>query len=160
MSFFFIDNLLVVAPQNAQRSTAFPPLPRCLRVGIAGAVQAGYPWPMAKADRLERLDTRRAELEAEYTAALIAALKVTAAGKWGLFDHQANRAARTAIAPVIANLAEVAEAIDDAREQLAMPPFELHREFLAARGPVDAHAVGEPKQARAWLDRLAANAPS
>jgi hypothetical protein len=39
---------------------------------------------MAKADRLERLDVRRVELEAEYTTALIDALRVTASGKWGL----------------------------------------------------------------------------
>ena len=30
------------------------------------------------------------------------------------------------------------------------------REFLASRGPVDAQAVGEPRQAQAWLQRLAA----
>lgn len=109
---------------------------------------------MAKADRLERLDIRRADLEAEYTAALIDALRVAAAGKWGLFNHNADRAARAAIAPVIENLAELGEAIDKAREQLFMPPFELQQEFLASRGPVDSQAVGEPKQAQAWLDRL------
>jgi hypothetical protein len=109
---------------------------------------------MAKADRLERLDTRRAELEADYTEALIAALRVTAAGQWGLFDHKADRAARKAVAPTIANLAEIGEAIDDAREQLAMEPFALQQEFLASRGPVSPQAVGEPKQAQAWLDRL------
>ena len=41
---------------------------------------------MAKADRLERLDKRRAEMEADYLEALIEALHTTAAGKWGLFD--------------------------------------------------------------------------
>lgn len=112
---------------------------------------------MAKADRLERLDTRRLELEAEYTDALLDALRVAASGKWGLFDHNADRAARTAVAPVIANLAEIGEAIDKMREQLMMPPFELQRQFLAARGPVSPQAVGEPKQAQAWLDRLASS---
>jgi hypothetical protein len=110
---------------------------------------------MAKADRLERLDTRRIDLEADYTAALIAALKVTAAGKWGLFDHKPDRLARTAIAPTIENLAELGEAIDSARDQLDMEPFALQQEFLAARGPVSSQAVGEPKQAQAWLARLA-----
>lgn len=110
---------------------------------------------MAKIDRLERLDTHRSELEAEYTAALIAALRVTAAGKWGLFDHQADRNARKAVAPVIENLTDLAETIDRMREQLQMPPFELHQQFMAARGPVSSQAVGEPKQAQAWLDRLA-----
>ena len=110
---------------------------------------------MAKADRLERLDDRRVELEAEYRAALVAALRTTAAGKWGLFDHNRDRQARAAVAPVIENLDEIGAAIDRAREQLGLPAFELHREFLAARGPVKADAVGEPKQAQAWLERLA-----
>ncbi|KKW89437.1 MULTISPECIES: hypothetical protein [Sphingobium] len=110
---------------------------------------------MAKADRLERMDVRRLELEADYRAALLEALRVTASGKWGLFDHNGDRAARAATAPVIAHLAEIGEAIDDLREQLMMEPFALQQQFLAARGPVSAHAVGEPKQAQLWLDRLA-----
>ena len=110
---------------------------------------------MAKADRLERLDTRRLELEAEYTEKLLDALRVTASGKWGLFGHKEDRASRAAIAPVIEQLAEIGEAIDKAREQLLMQPFELQQEFFASRGPVSSQAVGEPKQAQAWLDRLA-----
>jgi len=110
---------------------------------------------MAKADRLARLDDRRIELEAEYREALIDALRVTAAGKWGLFDHNGDRWSRTAIAPVIDHLAEIGETIDKARAQLAMPPFALQQEFLAARGRVSPQAPGEPKQAQAWLDRLA-----
>jgi len=35
-----------------------------------------------------------------------------------------------------------------------MEPFALHQEFLAARGPVKSSAVGEPRMARAWLERL------
>jgi hypothetical protein len=110
---------------------------------------------MAKIDRLERLDTHRAELEAEYAAALVAALRVTAAGKWGLFAHNTDRATQAATAPVIAHLAELGEAIDKKREQLFMPPFALQQQFLAARGPVGPQAMGEPKQAQAWLDQIA-----
>lgn len=112
---------------------------------------------MAKADRLDRLDTRRIDLEADYTAALIDALKVTASGRWGLFDHKADRLARASVAPTIAHLAELAEAIDAARAQLDMEPFALAQEFVAARGPVSSQAVGEPKQAQAWLARLVAS---
>lgn len=112
---------------------------------------------MAKADRLERLDARRVDLEAAYLAALIDALKTTAAGKWGLFDHKADRVARAAVAPTIEHLTELGDAIDTAREALFMEPFALHQEFMAARGPVSAQAVGEPRQAQAWLARL--NAP-
>ena len=111
---------------------------------------------MAKADRLARLDERRTEIEAEYRTALIAALRRTAAGRWGLFDHNPDRAARAAAAPVVLELTELGDEIDQVRARLSLEPFGLHQEFLAARGPVKAHAVGEPKQAQAWLDRLEA----
>ncbi|HQS95464.1 MAG: hypothetical protein B7X90_04075 [Novosphingobium sp. 17-62-19] len=109
---------------------------------------------MARADRLERLDKRRSELEADYIEALVAALEVTAAGKWGLFDHNADKIMRAATAPVIESLTELADEIAEAREQLFMEPFALHEEFMASRGKPPANAVGEPKQARAWLERL------
>lgn len=115
---------------------------------------------MARADRLERLDKRRSELEADYLAALIEALEVTAAGKWGLFDHNADKIMRAATAPVLDNLAELADEIAQARETLFMEPFTLHDEFLAARGKPPANAVGEPRQARAWLERLKSQAKS
>lgn len=111
---------------------------------------------MAKADRLARLDDLRLEQESEYRTALIEALQRTAAGKWGLFDHNGDRTMRKAVAPVIANLAELGDTIDAMRDQLGLEPFELQQQFLAARGPVSSQAVGEPKQAQAWLDRLAA----
>ncbi len=110
---------------------------------------------MAKADRLERLDAQRAILEEDYREALVAALRVTAAGKWGLFGHQKDKHIEAAAAPTIAALTELGEEIDAMRETLFMEPYALHAEFLASRGPVKATAVGEPKQARAWLDRLA-----
>jgi hypothetical protein len=109
---------------------------------------------MARADRLERLDKRRSEMEADYIEALIAALEVTAAGKWGLFDHNADKIMRAATAPVIQALSDLADEIAEAREQLFMEPFTLHDEFMASRGKPPANAVGEPKQARAWLERL------
>ncbi|KUR73028.1 hypothetical protein AQZ52_07480 [Novosphingobium fuchskuhlense] len=112
---------------------------------------------MARADRLDRLDRRREGLEEDYRTALIAALKITAAGSWGLFDHRQDRHDRARAAPVVAELEGLAEEIAELREQLMLDePFALHRQFLAARGPVRAQAVGEPKQARAWLERLEA----
>jgi hypothetical protein len=111
---------------------------------------------MAKADRLARLDERRVELEDEYREVLIAALKQTAGGTWGMFDHQKNRAAQAAFAPTLELLCDIAAQIDKARDQLGLEEFALEKEFLAARGPVRADAVGEPKQARAWLERLEA----
>ena len=109
---------------------------------------------MARADRLERLDRKRGDLEADYLAALVEALEQTVAGSWGLFDHRQDRNDRARIAPVIAKLADLAEEIDEAREALGMEPFALHREFLAERGKPGAEAVGEPKQARTLLSRL------
>jgi hypothetical protein len=102
------------------------------------------------------LDVRRADLEAEYTAALIAALQVAAAGSWGLFGHNSDRSAQARVAPVLESLDEIDQAITSAREQLGLEPFTLHREFLASRGPVASSAVGEPKQAKAWLEKLGA----
>lgn len=101
------------------------------------------------------MDIRRAELEVAYRAELIAALKVAAGGKWGLFDHKADRTAQAAVKPVIDSLAEIGEEIDELREQLGLEAYALQQRFLAARGPVGADAVGEPKQAKAWLDALA-----
>jgi hypothetical protein len=109
---------------------------------------------MARADRLERLNIRREELEAEYRAALIEALRVTAGGVWGLFGHNSDRAQRARAEPVLEQLSELAADIDGLREQLGMDMFGLHGEFLAARGPVRSDAPGEPRQARAWLDRM------
>ena len=111
---------------------------------------------MAKADRLARLDERRTETEAEYRAALIAALRLTAAGRWGLFGHTQDKATRAKAAPTVDALIELGDEIDRMREHLSLEPFTLHQEFLASRGPARAHAVGEPKQAQAWLDRLEA----
>ncbi|WP_294337183.1 hypothetical protein [uncultured Sphingomonas sp.] len=113
---------------------------------------------MAKADRLERLDERRVELEGEYRDMLIAALRRTAAGQWGLFAHQRDRHQQKAIAPILAELEETAADIDAIRARFGMEPFALHPEFLAARGPVGPDAVGEPKQAAVWLQKLGADA--
>ena len=109
---------------------------------------------MSKAKRLARLDDLRAEQEVEYRAALIAALEIAAAGKPGIFDHAQDKAQRAAFAPTLAQLCEMGASIDAMREDLSMEPFALHAEFLASRGPVSSHAVGEPRQAQAWLARL------
>lgn len=107
---------------------------------------------------MERLDVRREEVEAEYRDTLIAALRVAAAGRWGLFDHQKDKAARARTAPVIAALEELADEIGAMRDTLGLEPFALHPQFMAARGPAAADAVGEPKQAKAWLEQLGADA--
>lgn len=109
---------------------------------------------MARADRLERAERLRLLLEGEYRQHLVAALQNTAAGEWGLFDHRQDRDARARIAPVIERLSDLAEEIGEQRDLLMMEPFALHAEFMADRGPVKSNAVGEPKQARAWLARL------
>jgi len=109
---------------------------------------------MAKIDRLERLEQRRADLEDEYRATLTAALERTAAGKPGLFNHRADKRERAAVAPVIDELRSLGDAIDGIRDQLMVEPFALHRDFFDARGPVAPSAVGEPRQAKQWLERL------
>lgn len=109
---------------------------------------------MSRADRLERIDTRRVELEAEYEAVLLDALRKVAAGSWGLFGHTKDRAMRAKWAPVVTDLCDRGEEIDQLRDQLGLEPFALHGDFEASRGPVPPTAPGEPKQAKAWLERL------
>ncbi len=109
---------------------------------------------MARAQRLEKMDILRTELEKEYLEALINALRVTSAGNWGLFDHNQSRIERTKAAPMIEKLCDLGEEIDGIRDRLGLGPFALHEELEASRGPVPTTAVGEPKQARAWLARL------
>ncbi len=110
---------------------------------------------MARADRLERLDAQRLELEGEYQESLTAALQAAAAGKWGLFGHNKQAGKAGSVPTEVSELIELGEAIDSMRERLMLEPFALHAEFLASRGQVKSDAVGEPKQAQAWLDRLA-----
>ena len=109
---------------------------------------------MAKADRLERLDVRRTEAEAEYLSALISALQRAAAGSWGLFGHNQDRVAAAKWAPTVEQLCDLGQEIDEMRADLGMEPFPLHEDFEASRGPVSSSAPGEPKQAKAWLARL------
>lgn len=109
---------------------------------------------MAKAQRLERLDIRRSELEVEYKDALVAALRKAAAGSWGLFAHNDDRSSRAKWELVVTDLCDRGRQIDEMREHLGMEPFQLHEEFEASRGPVSSNAPGEPKQAQAWLDRM------
>lgn len=109
---------------------------------------------MSRADRLERLDTRRVELEAEYEAVLFEALRKVASGSWGLFGHTKDRAAHAKWEPVVTDLCDRGEEIDQLRASLGLEPFALHEDFEASRGPVASNAPGEPKQAKAWLERL------
>lgn len=98
------------------------------------------------------MDARRLELEAEYEATLIAALEATAAGKAGLFGHNE---AKGKVAAVVTDLCDRGAEIDELRERLGLEHFALHHEFEESRGPVSSQAPGEPKQARAWLERIA-----
>jgi hypothetical protein len=109
---------------------------------------------LARAQRLERLNIRREESEAEYTEALIAALRKAAAGLWGLFEHNQDRAMRANWKATITDLCDRGQEIDEMRRALGMEPYALHQEFEASRGPVSSNAPGEPKQAQAWLNRL------
>ena len=112
---------------------------------------------MARADRLERLEALRTAAELEYEAVLIDALRRSAAGSWGLFGHNQDRAARAKWQPTVTDLCDRGDDIDRMRATLGHEPFALHQQFEAARGPVPANAPGEPKQAKAWLERLGKN---
>ncbi len=109
---------------------------------------------MAKADRLERYDEQRLELEAAYRQALIEALKGCAGGSWGLFAHNDDRWSKQFWAPTLDVLRTLAHDINKLRGRLGIELFALHEEFEAARGPVSPQSPGEPKQAILWLKQL------
>ena len=111
---------------------------------------------MSRADRLERLDSQRLAHEAEFADLLIAALRETAGGSWGLFGHNSDKFTRKLWDTRVAELIELGEQIDEMRAALGLQPFALLAEFQASRGPVPSNAPGEPKQAKAWLERLGA----
>lgn len=104
----------------------------------------------------DAVDTTAA-LEREYRTKLIAALQDCAAGQWGLFgtqDHfnveglKFSEAARA--------LLVLGEEICAIRARTGGDRFALHDEFVASRGRrSDANEPGEPKRAKAWLERLA-----
>lgn len=103
----------------------------------------------------ERLSKRLAGLERDYNIVLEKALRDCAGGKWGLFGHNEHLHSH-GIPAELGELRELADAIDRLRARLGEDPFPLHRAFEAARGRVGANAPGEPKQARAWLERNSA----
>ncbi|MFM5895378.1 MAG: hypothetical protein ACKOQM_13220 [Novosphingobium sp.] len=109
---------------------------------------------MSRADRLERLDGQRVDAEIEFAALLIAALRETAQGSWGLFGHNSDKFARKVWDPKVTELTDLGEQIDAMRATLGLEPYALFAEFLASRGPVASNAPGEPKQAKSWLTRL------
>ncbi len=109
---------------------------------------------MSRADRLERLDNQRLGDELQFEELLVAALRDAARGSAGLFGHKPDKFTRKAWDPRITELTELGEQIDDMRATLGLEPFALFAEFLASRGPVAATAPGEPRQAKAWLERL------
>ncbi len=109
---------------------------------------------MSRVDRLERLDGQRLDAEAEFTGLLIAALRETAQGSWGLFGHNSDKFARKVWDSKVTELTELGEQIDAMRATLGLEPFALFDEFQASRGPVASNAPGEPKQAKSWLSEL------
>ena len=109
---------------------------------------------MSRADRLERLDGQRLASETEFAELLIAALRETANGSWGLFAHNSDKFARRLWDKPVNELTELGEQVDSMRKTLGLEPFALFADFLASRGPVASNAPGEPKQAKAWLEKL------
>jgi hypothetical protein len=109
---------------------------------------------VSRADRLERLDGQRLASETEFADLLIAALRETALGSWGLFGHNSDKFSRKLWDSRVNELTELGQQIETMRATLGLAQFALFAEFLASRGPVASNAPGEPKQAKAWLARL------
>ncbi len=102
----------------------------------------------------QRLSQQLKGLEREYQSVLEKALADCADGRWGLFGH--NEHLQSPPPAELSDLDALAQAVNRLRARMGEASFPLHEEFQAARGRADANAPGEPKQARAWLDRLAA----
>jgi hypothetical protein len=107
---------------------------------------------MPKADQIAE---RASQLEAEYRSKLIAALRECASGRWGLFGHNDHLSRKAPVVEAVQELEELGRDLDALRARIDLGPFPLHERFLAVRGPVGPNAVGEPKQAQAWLAELA-----
>jgi hypothetical protein len=106
---------------------------------------------MAKTEKLaERID----ELEAEYRTVLLKALRKCALGQWGLFGQNEHLALKSEPPHEVEELTDLAQVIDALRLRIDLEPFPLHQRFRTARGRVSENAVGEPKQAQAWLTEL------
>lgn len=105
-------------------------------------------------DRSARLAEELEGMEREYRVVLTRALTDCAAGCWGIFGQNEHLRGNEKPAD-LDELRDLAGAIDRLRARIGDVPFALHEEFEAARGPVDPNAPGEPKLAKAWLEKLA-----
>lgn len=94
--------------------------------------------------------------EAGYREQLIAALQRTAAGHWGLLGSNQITEAPDRAAAV--ELLALGEHIKDIRARLGITDaFELHEDFIAwRRRSREPHALGEPKLAEHFLEKLRA----
>ena len=103
-------------------------------------------------------EARLAANEAAYRAALIEALRVCAAGVWGLFGQNAPTHGAPA-SSAAANLFALADEIDRALAALGMEPFALHAQFAALWGRQDENQPGEPKLAQRLLAEVTSGRP-
>ena len=104
-------------------------------------------------NKQSRLANRIDDLERDYRCVLVKALRECAQGRWGLFgqnDHTGYSNTPTELD----DLRSLAASIDNLRDRLALPPFELHKELESARGRAGENEPGEPKLARIWLTKL------
>lgn len=103
--------------------------------------------------RVERLERKLRLLEADYRKVLVKALTECAEGRWGLFGQNEHLDVGH-LPKALEELRALARVIDEIRLQIGDVPFPLHLEFESARGRGDENAIGEPRLARAWLERL------
>ena len=103
--------------------------------------------------KTERFAQQLHEMEREYQKVLRRALTNCASGRWGLFGHNEHLRASGA-PPELGELRELAEGINRIRARFGEVSYPLHEELEAARGRAGPNAPGEPRQARAWLERL------
>jgi hypothetical protein len=105
---------------------------------------------MGKAERRsQQLD----RMEAEYRSKLRDALQKCAEGEWGLFGQNDHLGCNQS-SGALDDLRDTAASVNALRQRLGEPSYALHDEFEAARGRDDSNQLGEPRLAKAWLERL------
>lgn len=130
------------------------PKPRIIKTG------------MSRETRRVKLEEDLERLQSTFKTQLLEALRVCAAGQWGLFG-QNDETLKTAfgsnhryISQDAQDLLSLGDKIADLRAQLGYTDsYALYERFLAVRNDRESNALGESKRAQRFLDELASQLP-
>ncbi|MFT2212941.1 hypothetical protein ACLJYM_13740 [Rhizobium giardinii] len=115
---------------------------------------------------MKKSDERKLHaLEALYSSALLAELKLCAEGKWGLFGQNGvsmqkiGRYSRSKFSSAeVEEILTVGEEIRQLRSKLGyVEQYEPHARLLRLRSLTGENRLGEPRLAKQWLSEMAAD---